>query len=77
VLWKAPPRARRGDRLQAAANKQNGRSQISLRMRPGFVLAHRYLARIYGRIGRSDLASRHRDEVARLLEMRAPQPMAD
>jgi hypothetical protein len=46
-------------------------------MRPGFVLAHRYLARIYGRIGRSDLASRHRDEAARLLEMRAPQPMAD
>jgi len=51
--------------------------EISLRMRPGFIFAHRYLSRIYARIGRSDLASRHRDEAARLLEMRAPQPMAD
>jgi len=51
--------------------------EISLRMRPGFVLAHRYLARIYGRIGRSDLASRHRGEAARLLKMRTPQPFAD
>ena len=51
--------------------------EISLRMRPGFVLAHRYLSRIYGRIGRSDLAQRHREEAARLLEMRAPQPVAD
>jgi predicted AlkP superfamily phosphohydrolase/phosphomutase/tetratricopeptide (TPR) repeat protein len=51
--------------------------EISLRMRPGFIVAHRYLARIYGRIGRSDLANRHRHEAARLLEMRAPQPMAD
>jgi tetratricopeptide (TPR) repeat protein len=51
--------------------------EISLRMRPGFVLAHRYLSRIYGRIGRSDLARNHRQEAARLLELRAPQPLAD
>ena len=51
--------------------------EISLRMRPGFVLAHRYLSRIYGRIGRSDAANRHREEAARLLAMRAPQPLPD
>ena len=51
--------------------------EISLRMRPGFVLAHRYLSRIYGRIGKLDLAAQHRAEAARLLAMRAPQPIAD
>ncbi|HEY2799221.1 MAG TPA: alkaline phosphatase family protein [Chthoniobacterales bacterium] len=51
--------------------------EMSLRMRPGFVLAHRYLSRIYPRIGRSDLADRHRKEAARLLEKRVPQPTAD
>ena len=50
---------------------------MSLRLRPGFVLAHRYLARIYGRIGRPDLAERYRKEAARLMEMRVPQPIAD
>jgi predicted AlkP superfamily phosphohydrolase/phosphomutase/tetratricopeptide (TPR) repeat protein len=51
--------------------------EISLRMRPGFLLAHRYLANIYGRIGRSDLAKHHQNEVTRLREMRAAQPIAD
>jgi tetratricopeptide (TPR) repeat protein len=51
--------------------------EISLRMRPGFLLAHRYLSRIYGRIGRSDLADRHREEAARLVKINAPQPFTD
>ena len=51
--------------------------EISLRMRPGFLLAHRYLANIYGRIGRSDLAKHHQNEVKRLREIRAAQPIAD
>ena len=51
--------------------------EISLRLRPGFVLAHRYLSRIYHRVGRSDKAAYHREEAARLLETRTPQPLAD
>ena len=51
--------------------------EMSLRMRPGFLLAHRYLANIYGRIGRSDLAKHHQNEVTRLREIRAAQPIAD
>ena len=51
--------------------------EVTLRLRPGFVLAHRYLARIYARIGRPTLAQRHREEAARLLESRLPQPTAD
>ena len=51
--------------------------EMSLRMRPGFILVHRYLSRIYPRIGRSDLAERHRAEASRLMEMKAPQPVAD
>ena len=51
--------------------------QISLRMRPGVILAHRYLSLIYGRIGQVNLAGQHRAEAARLLEMKAPQPLVD
>ena len=51
--------------------------EMTLRQRPGFVLAHRYLARIYARLGRQTLAQQHREESARLLESRLPQPVAD
>ena len=51
--------------------------EISLRLRPGFLLAHRYLGMVYGRIGRSDLALKHQAEVARLRKLRVPQPVAD
>jgi tetratricopeptide (TPR) repeat protein len=51
--------------------------EISLRMRPGFLLAHRYLARVYGSLGRSDLARHHLSEVTRLRETRAAQPLVD
>jgi tetratricopeptide (TPR) repeat protein len=51
--------------------------ELSLHLRPGFVFGHRYLSQIYGRIGRTDLADRHRQEAARLMEMRAPQAIAD
>ncbi len=51
--------------------------EMTLRQRPGFVLAHRYLARIYARIGRETLARQHREESARLLENRVPQPATD
>lgn len=51
--------------------------EMTLRQRPGFVLAHRYLARIYARLGRTALAQRHREESGRLLETRVPQPVAD
>lgn len=51
--------------------------EITLRQRPGFVLAHRYLARIYARLGRQALAQQHREESARLLATRFPQPAAD
>ncbi len=34
--------------------------EISLRLRPGFGHAHRYLERIYRRLGRNDSATRHR-----------------
>ena len=51
--------------------------EVTLRLRPGFLLAHRYLARIHAREGRLTLAQRHREEAARLLESRFPQPIAD
>jgi hypothetical protein len=51
--------------------------EISLRLRPGFLLAHRYLSRIYARLGRSEIAGQHRVEAARLTALRAPLPIAD
>ena len=51
--------------------------ELTLRQRPGFVLAHRYLTRIYARLGQKALAQRHREESTRLLEARFPQPVAD
>ena len=51
--------------------------EITLRLRPGFVLAHRYLARINARLGRLETANRHRQEVTRLLEARVLQPAVD
>ena len=51
--------------------------EITLRLRPGFVHAHRYLARIYARLDRPDLVRRHRESAVRLSEERAPQPAVD
>lgn len=51
--------------------------EISLRMRPGFVLAHRYLSRIYHLLAQPEASQRHREEAARLLALRAPQPFTD
>lgn len=51
--------------------------EMTLRLRPGFVLAHRYLARIYGRLGRGETARRHRDIAAELVASRAAQPPVD
>ena len=51
--------------------------EVTLRLRPGFVLAHRYLGRVYGRLGRDDSARRHREEAARLLAINAAQPPVD
>ncbi|WP_375466428.1 alkaline phosphatase family protein [uncultured Methylobacterium sp.] len=51
--------------------------EITLRLRPGFVVAHRYLARIYSHLGRPDAARRQKETVAHLLETRFPQPAVD
>ena len=51
--------------------------EITLRLRPGFLHAHRYLARIYPRLGHPDLGRRHRDAAARVSEERIPQPPVD
>ena len=51
--------------------------EITLRLRPGLVIAHRYLARIHGHLGRPDAARRHREAAAHLLETRFPQPAVD
>ena len=51
--------------------------EITLRLRPGLIHAHRYLARIYPRLDRSDLARQHHEMAARLHEERAPQPAVD
>lgn len=51
--------------------------EITLRLRPGFVLAHRYLARIYSRLGRLDSARAHRVEAARLIAAKTAQAPVD
>ncbi len=51
--------------------------EITLRLQPGYILAHRYLARINARLGRLDTARHHREETARLLASRVPQPLPD
>ena len=51
--------------------------EVTLRQRPGFVWAHRYLARIHAHQGRTGAAKRHRGETDRLLEARVPQPATD
>ena len=51
--------------------------EITLRLRPGFVLAHRYLARIHGHLGRRESARRHREAAEGLTAAHAPQPAVD
>ena len=51
--------------------------EISLRMRPGFVLAHRYLSKIHTHFGRLEKARTHREAADQLLAQKAPQPHVD
>lgn len=51
--------------------------EITLRLRPGLVVAHRYLSKIYGQIGRVDLARQHRETAAKLIAASHPQPLVD
>jgi hypothetical protein len=51
--------------------------EISLRMRPGFVLAHRYLSRIHQHLGQLERSRRHREIADRLLAENVPQPPVD
>lgn len=51
--------------------------EITLRMRPGFILAHRYLSKIHYHMGRLEKARVHREAADRLLAQNAPQPHVD
>lgn len=51
--------------------------EITLRMRPGFVLAHRYLSKIHTHFGRLEQARIHREAADRLLAQKVPQPPVD
>jgi hypothetical protein len=51
--------------------------EITLRMSPGFVLAHRYLSRIHTHLGRLEKAREHREMADKLISENAPQPQVD
>ncbi len=51
--------------------------ETTLKLRPRFVLAHRYLTRIYSRLGQNEKASRHREKADHLLRAKALQPLVD
>jgi len=51
--------------------------EITLRMRPGFVLAHRYLSKIHTHFGRLQKAREHREKADQLLAEKIPQPHVD
>ena len=51
--------------------------EISLALRPGMVFAHRYLSRIYHRMGRTESARNHREIADQLIARNAPQPRVD
>jgi tetratricopeptide (TPR) repeat protein len=42
--------------------------ETGLRMRPNAIVAHRYLSRLYGRLGQDDKARHHREAAASILE---------
>ncbi len=51
--------------------------EIALSLSPGLALAHRYLSRIYARVGRADLGKKHREQADQLLRDRVPQRELD
>ena len=51
--------------------------ELTLRMQPGFVLAHRYLSKIHTHFGRLEQARQHREMADELLALKTPQPQVD
>jgi tetratricopeptide (TPR) repeat protein len=51
--------------------------ELTLRMQPGFLLAHRYLSRIHSHLGRLEKARQHREMADQLVASNAPQPQVD